>query len=292
MEILNRHEGQIRFVVPSDSTSATYKIYRGTVQIGTEATATVLDGVATVAVPYAATREDGELRIELTFTSGADSYTDSKYVEVTTPCLDIHEVKNILETTDTEEAIRVEAAARHIINAHTGQSFGKYTGTFSVTGSGDSNLRMPRRLISLTSINGGTYWNDLLALRGGGWFLQSKHIYAPSIRADFDGWHYSNQSPIVAPPSRVLSTFIKHQEYEIDGVWGWESVPEPVREAARLLINDYACADSLYRDRFLTSMTAADWRIQFHDGAFSNTGNVRANQLLAEFVLRRGWVVI
>jgi len=80
--------------------------------------------------------------------------------------------------------------------------------------------------------------------------------------------------------------------YPISGVWGYEAVPESVKEAARLLVNDYACADSQYRDRYLTSMTAADWRIQFNSGAFVRTGNVRADQLLSEYVTTRGWGVI
>ena len=67
---------------------------------------------------------------------------------------------------------------------------------------------------------------------------------------------------------------------------------DQVKEAAKLLVNDYACAEQTYRDRYLTSMTAADWRIQFHSGAFLKTGNVRADQLLRDFVLKGGWAVI
>jgi hypothetical protein len=39
-------------------------------------------------------------------------------------------------------------------------------------------------------------------------------------------------------------------------------------------------------------MTAADWRIQFYSGAYLRTGNVRADQLLADYVVTRGWGVI
>jgi hypothetical protein len=81
-------------------------------------------------------------------------------------------------------------------------------------------------------------------------------------------------------------------QYNISGQWGWNSVPAAVQEAAALLAHDYACADVLYRDRYLTSMTAADWRIQFNAGAFSDTGNVRANQLLEEYVIKNNWVAI
>jgi hypothetical protein len=253
-------------------------------------------------LPFALTQSDAEYEIEWRFTyvenGSTYEFKDTREVDIVTPILPLPEVMRVLgEDFDEQEAADVERAVRYIIQAHTGQFFGKYVGKKYISGSGEPYLRLPMRLISMNKVNGNTYWNENLALRGSGWYLQSKSYGVPTIRADFDGWHenpwgYSNRSPIVAPYTKAVFNFIKHAEYEIDGVWGWKSVPQPVQEAARLLINDYACADSLYRDRFLTSMTAADWRIQFHEGAFSNTGNVRANQLLSEFVLRRGWVVV
>lgn len=260
------------------------------------------DGPITFTIPFSTVQSDNDLEVSWRFSYVENGTTyefnDTTEVQIVTPILPLTEVKRVLGPDfDDQEAIDVERAVRYIIQAHTGQFFGKFVGKKYVSGSGEPYLRLPMRLISLNTVNGNTYWNDSLALRGSGWYLQSRSYGIPSVRADYHGWHqsawnYSNKAPIVAPYSKTLFNFVEHAEYEINGTWGWKSVPAPVQEAARLLINDYACADSMYRDRFLTSMTAADWRIQFHEGAFSNTGNVRANQLLAEFVLRRGWVVV
>jgi hypothetical protein len=263
---------------------------------------TIADGRYSFDLPFSLARTDSEYEVhwQFQYTENGTTfeYDDYTPLEVVTPILPFTEVKKVLgEDFSDEEAVDVEKAVRYIIQAHTGQFFGKFVGKISVTGSGESYLRLPRKLISFSTINGSAHWNNALALRGSGWYLKSKTLSGPPpIRADWDGWNeataYSGHVPIVAPYSQTLNKFANNFEYEIDGVWGWASVPAAVQEAAKLLINDYACADSNYRDRFLTSMTAADWRIQFHDAAFSNTGNVRANQLLAEYVLHRGWVVV
>lgn len=264
------------------------------------------DGKYSFSLPFSLARTDAEYEVhwKFTYTEDGQSHEFEEYqtLNVVTPILPFSEVKQILgEGFDDADAIEVEKAVRHIIQAHTGQFFGKYVGKVSVTGSGEPFLRLPRRLISFSAINGSAHWVNGLALRGSGWYLRSKELgFPPPIRADWDGWNeytagvmsYSGRAPIVAPYSKTITNFQTNVEYEIDGVWGWNNVPSAVQEAAKLLINDYACADANYRDRFLTSMTAADWRIQFHEAAFSNTGNVRANQLLAEYVLHRGWVVL
>lgn len=265
-------------------------------------TVSIEDGRYAITIPFAFVQHDRDLEIHWRFNYLEDGstyeYDSRQELKIVTPLLELREVKRVLgEDFSDEEAADVERAVRHIIQAHTGQFFGRFIGRKYISGSGEPYLRLPMRLIKLTTVNGNTYWNDALALRGSGWFLQSRSYGVPTIKADFDGWHqepwgYSGRAPIVAPYTRSVFNFVEHAEYEINGEWGWTSVPIDVQEAARLLINDYACADSQYRDRFLTSMTAADWRIQFHEGAFSNTGNVRANQLLAEYVLRRGWVVV
>lgn len=254
-------------------------------------------------LPFALARTDSEYEVhwQFEYTEDGQDYEYDEYtpLSVITPILPLSEIKEILGEGSTDaEAEEVEKSVRYIIQAHTGQFFGKFIGKISVTGSGQNFLRLPRKLLTLNSINGSNHWVDSMTLRGAGWYLKSKTLaFPPPIRADWDGWNeatyaYSGHVPIVAPNTKTLNKFLENVEYEIDGVWGWNAVPDAVQEAAKLLINDYACEDSQYRDRFLTSMSAADWRIQFHDGAFSNTGNVRANQLLAEYVLHRGWTVV
>lgn len=287
----------------NDSTT----VYDGDELVFTPSTINFVDGRLSFTLPFALVQHDRNLEVRWQFTYTEDSqpyeYQNTTYVEVITPILPLSEISAILyedsdETPDPQEIADLEKAVRNVIQAHTGQFFGKFVGKISVTGSGEPYLRLPRKLISFTSLNGATHWTNSLAIRGSGWFLKSKYVSGPPpVRADWDGWneanaYYSGKVPIVAPYSKTAVNFAENIEYVIDGVWGWNYVPAQVAEAAKLLVNDYACADSNYRDRFLTSMTAADWRIQFHEGAFSNTGNVRANQLLAEYVLHRGWVVI
>lgn len=307
MEIYTNSSERTAYLdVPVNPTGSAIEVtvLDGSVVVHTPSTVSFEDGRLSFVLPFAFTQSDKKYVIRWKFPYTEDGqnyeYDNTNELDVVTPILPINDIKYILneegedEYTLPEMAI-VEKAVRYIVQAHTGQSFGKFIGKKSVTGSGDNFLRLPMKLISLASINDSPYWNEALAVRGSGWYLQSKTFGVPPIRADFDGWHedpYSGSVPIVAPRHRALFSFADNHEYIIDGIWGWNSVPAAVKEAARLLINDYACGDNNYRDRFLTSMTAADWRIQFHDGAFSNTGNVRANQLLSEFVLRRGWVVI
>lgn len=253
-------------------------------------------------LPFHLCQSDAEYDVEWSFVykEGGEIYEYKQVVaeSVITPILTLDKINSLVkedEDWSEEDLIQLEVAVRTIIQAHTGQTFGKFVGSRSVTGGGEGSLRLPQRLISINNINGDPYVSQAIALRGGGWFLESKVWGVPTIRADFDGWHenpYTSPAPIRHPYQRNNHIFIKNYEYAIDGVWGWNAVPESVKEAARLLVNDYACGDSMYRDRFLSSISAADWRIQFHEGAFTSTGNARANQLLSEYVLRRGWVVV
>lgn len=295
MEILTFTVPTVRFDYPDTTTTgitATYSLNGGP---DTGVAITTHSGYATASLPYQTS--DGQLTVTWSFlipSSGA--YTRTMYYDVVTPLLDYSDVKEIIGTDKTDaEAYAAEASARYIIQAHTGQSFGKYVGPIEVTGSGENWLRLPRRLITLDSINDDTVSVNWVTLRGDGWFLDSKLIGAPTIRADFDGWHQVPDSGVItAPPrwARALIGFPATFEFKINGTWGWNSVPAPVVRAAKLLINDYACGDSIYRDRYIDAISGPDWRIEFNDGAFTSTGNVQADQLLGDYKLRRGWMVI
>lgn len=292
MEILKGHSGSVKFVVPDNLTSgATFKVFRGETQIGSSATATVAGGVATCPIPYAAVQTEGDVKVVLDFTMDTVNYKPEKVVQVITPYLDLYEVKSFLSITDNIEAAKAEAAVRHVINAHCGQDFGRLVEARAVRGSGTRTLALPGHLMSLTTINESEDI-DYFKISGGGFNITYYPLGVPPVKADYHGLHQHVGGVIHNPYNVDYGRFRKGAEYRINGEWGYPSVPEPIRQAAELLLGVYADDDTEYRDRYLTSMTAADWRIQFQDGAFVQTGHVRADQLLSDYVMRRGWAVL
>lgn len=236
-----------------------------------------------------------ECRVTVTWNitlTGQGAVVKKDIYEIVTPYLSNREVLNIIKGGTDEDALAAEASVRHIINSHTGQSFGTFVGEKLVYAEGKNYISLPARLVTLTSLNGVDIGGSGIRVDGGGWYISAPDYgsYAPSVRADFDG--YNEATVPIQAPGRNRNGYFTAGPFIVDGVWGYEYVPEPVREAAKLLTNDYHCDDGVYRDRYLKTMTAADWRIEFVSGAYLKTGNVRADQLLSRFVLNRGMAVL
>ena len=263
-------------------------------EIGT-VTAVPDEGYSAV-LPLHLLQHDNDLKVYWTLTylepSDDTEYTINRVtpVEVVTPILSRAEILGVWDTATDEEVVMIEKAVRHIVQAYTGQEFGHFIGTETVKGDGSPALYLPRRLLSLETVNGAAVGTQF-TIDPDGYILRHYPYGVPPVKADYFGLHM-HTGGVIHNPNNVSLRNWKRQTYAINGRWGWEEVPASVKEAAKLLVNDYACADSQYRDRYLTSMTAADWRIQFNSGAFLRTGNVRADQLLSDFVVTRGWGVI
>lgn len=297
MEIYTGRVNKVRFYKPTDDTMVTGTTYSFN---GSTAAPLIVSSDTSAyferSLPYLQT--EGELTVTWTFSiPGSGSFTENQVYQVVTPILQRHEIKAIYEDATDEQADELEKAVRNIIQSYCGQSFGLQIKTVTIGGSGMTHLALPERLLELTNVDGYRFGGGLY-IAANGWYLSSvdPKPFVPPIRADYDEVNSNShlEKPIRVPNYMRNSgnIFYYNQPYQITGTWGWRYVPAEVREAAKLLVNDYACGDNLYRDRFLTSMTAADWRIQFHDGAFEGTGNVRADQLLNGYVLSRGWAVI
>lgn len=280
---------------------------------GTETTLTVVQDAAPEGIDeryhttltMAHTKDDGPLTVTWEFSLDGIEVDKVNHFEVVTPYLTIGEVKKIYPEATNEEAIEVEAAVRHVINAHVGYDFGYFVGTKVVEGHGESALRLPSRLIELTGFSTLSSNLDVRSaiITSDGWYLKKSWSYETTpIESDSIYWGYTdvdNPSPgepgyekpnhgyIITAPGQggVATSWRDDYPFNITGRWGYESVPQPVKEAARLLVNDYACQEIAYRDRYLESIKAADWRLQFSSRAWESTGNVRADQLLSEYVL-------
>lgn len=290
MELFRGTVPTVKFYLPTADTTVTGVTWaQDGAEKGTLVAAAPVDGATTVQLPYL--QYDGQVAVSWTFSVPASGvYTEKVYYDVVTPILTKQEVLGVYETPLTDDEYHsAEAAVRHIINAHCGQTFGKYIGTWAVAGDASNSLALPARLLQVLNVNGDASLN--YTILGDGFNLRHYPFGEPvNIKADVGT--LQGGGVIYDPYSISSQLYESAQTYNIYGIWGYNSVPATVKEAAKLLTNDYACADAAYRDRYLTSMTAADWRIQFNDGAFINTGNVRADQLLEPYVLRRGWAVL
>lgn len=234
-----------------------------------------------------------EVRWTLTYTENSMQYTlnRSLHIEVVTPILTKREIREVWDTATDKEVLEIEKAVRHVIQAYTGQTYGMFVGTLPVRGEGNIALRTPRRLIELISVDGRSASSNF-TVDPEGHIVRHYPWGVPPVKADYHGLHMQRGGIIHNPNNVKLTRWNAEKTFNLTGRWGYEYVPEPVKQAAKLLVNDYACGDSQYRDRYLVSMAAADWKLQFHSMAYTKTGNARADQLLSEYVVTRGWGVI
>jgi len=271
-------------------------------------------------LPFSLCQSDNEYDINWKFSYDENSltydYDNTTQVEVVTPILPLATIGSILgDDLNTPEHTRTaEAAVRTIIQAHTGQKFGySKNKTIVVEGHAERALRLPERLIALSGLSTLTAQLDIRAaiITSDGWYLkkswsdsvfdiENDSLYWSGADYNFDnpapgqpGYEKPSHGPIIdAPRIRVSPTRWRDDyPFSITGDWGYKSVPVDVQEAAKLLINDYACSEIAYRDRYLESIKASDWRLQFSSRAWEYTGNVRADQLLAQYVLLN-WAVV
>lgn len=250
-------------------------------------------------IPHSVVVEEGKYKLVISYTVDSQPYTRTIHFHVATPYLDYWELREILteeEGFTDDEVWKVERAARYIINVMCGQEFGYSYKTVRFIGESGTALSLPERLISIDKLDEGgnaifDVDNDIgigqFVITGTGWFLKRPSWANNSWTPDYD---YYTSDPIVAPPIRG-GRYTNDVEYSITGWFGYEEVPEAIKEAMKLLVNDYACAEQMYRDRFLESMKSADWRLQFNQGAYRKTGNARANVLLSPYVVNRMAVI-
>jgi hypothetical protein len=290
MELAIKTAPTVTFDLPTDNTSGVTATYSKNGSAPVTLSTTTVDDTVTANLPYQ--DSEGEAVVNWTFTiPGSGTFTDSQVFRVVTPFLSLKEMRELIPEFSDRELTMLESSIRQVIYSIVGQTFGKYVGAYDVQGDDKLTLALPQRILTLNTVNG-LDPTDYFVVENEGYSLRHFPWGVPPVNADFFGLHQHVGGVIHNPNNVRLGEFYKSATYRIDGVWGHLYVPEGIKEAARLLVTDYSCADAEYRDRYLTSMTAADWRIQFHDAAFDSTGNARADKILEPYVRPARWAVL
>ena len=235
-----------------------------------------------IQVPYSVTRYDGKFDVGVRYTIEGREYTKKDTHEIVTPLFkpaELIEYDSDFSKLPEQQLIDLEVLIRTLFEVITGQKFGLEYGTIYFTGSGSKMVGLPKRAVDVkpyeksNSISSHGWTN----ITNDGWVLQATPR-SPSWIDKFegDGYNISN-----------AGVFRSDRNYSLTGLWGYHSPPEDIVLAAKILASDYGCEQSLWRDRWIKSIRAADWRIEFDSRAYQLTGNVKVDQILDKYTLVR-----
>lgn len=221
-------------------------------------------------VPLSLTQTNKTLKAKWSFSINGEAGTQEDTIKVVTPYVTPDEFYEAYpDISKSYEEIRAaERRIRLVIESYCGQSFDKYHDTLKIKLNDPNRIMLPTRIISIDE--DGITWN---------------------------GQPYATYQCTIMPYSMVVPHTSDTFEMKFDGrlyrdgyayITGWfgfETVPQQVKEAALLLINGLFCRDSIYRQKGITRVRAADWALDFGTHAFRGTGNVDADSLLSGYRL-------
>jgi hypothetical protein len=254
------------------------------VKNGIETEASVIDTAATI--PYSVVADGGEVVVDWTYTVEGKEYNRLDSFTVVTPLFTQEELVNYdtqFTALTSDQVVTLERFVRLIVESATGQSFGQERGKMTLYGNGTSILQSPKRIISLDGYFSGAGYK--VVSDGYGVEVYRGLLPSGAIVGNMAG------GPIYDPYPYSGTSFRNNFRYEVSGFFGWRSVPEEVKQAALILAGEFACDESTWRDRYIKSIRAADWRFDFNSQAFSGTGSLSADQLLSKFVVSRMAVI-
>lgn len=218
------------------------------------------------------TQNESILQVEWNFEIEGDPATKIDYVEVVTPYVTPDTIKSSypnLADRSHDEIKEHERLARLVIDAYTGQFFGKRRMSVKVYPNSVGTLQFFMNVLSIESlaINGA-------AVNPTGYRFDygSNCIYVPRTS---DTWEIKYDTA-----ARPRS---KSRYYIATGTFGYQTVPSDVNIAAKMLVNDYFCQDNMYRQKGIKAVRAADWRFDVDDRAFTGTGNIDVDRILDKY---------
>lgn len=219
------------------------------------------------------------LEIEWSYTVlGHAVVTPREPVSIVRPYSNFSEYKEAYPNDETtfDEFFQAEKLVRGVIDSHCRQTFQFDRNVeYTLQGSGHDVLELPRRLVNLIDVRVLDSTTDYYLVTEYVTFDKDEKYRIRRTQWDAFG---AGMNPI------TRSNFFKaHSIYRVTGDWGWEFVPQSVKQAATILIHDYQCADAKYREKFIQNIRAADWRMEFAVTGNETTGNANADTLLSEY---------
>jgi hypothetical protein len=184
-----------------------------------------------------------------------------------------------------EKIASAEKIARSIIEGYTGQKFSTYYGSQEVYGKGSDACQLVEKMLSIDKV----WENDVLMIDNTavppyntfGFPLEISPT-GRAIRIVNAGWdvRYDNN---VDPAVLYYGRFRDNARYKFQGKVGYTYVPEDIKLAAILLVNDILANDFNWRNKYLKKVDLSEISFEMAGGAFNGTGNVTVDNILDQY---------
>ncbi len=188
-----------------------------------------------------------------------------------------------------EDYVKYERKARIMIDNIVG-GFYYQDGTYDLQGTGTDKLVIGNRVNKLLSlIENNVLLYELDGTNLAEYTLNSDKtailLYSevendlldgrPSAgRAGSDSYDIGGRTPI----------FPNGFNYTVYVEYGWPMVPQDIKEATELIIEDMACGAPNYWSKYVREYETKDYRVDFHRPMFAGTGNVIVDQTLSRYL--------
>jgi len=233
-----------------------------------------------------------QLKVSWSYQIDGMQKTGSKTVFVSIPYATIEDLRSISELSEysDEELRAMERLVGKVIDVYCGQTFGHEKNVTKTAFGQDSDfLWLPARLWRLEDV---TILDDYVSvLRNPQGDIIGKNFDSRSIGEyvvlDFDSpWRVRSRRNIdyeTLSVTRSSKMFKSGFIYAVKGDWGYPFVPIQITEAVKILVKTYFYDDATYRERYITSIRAGNWRMEFSATGDETTGSANADMILTAY---------
>lgn len=270
-------------------------------------------GTLSVTLPDFFSRYDDNYLIETYVSLGTD--TDGAHIRGSIAAIDSMtiyrpyiNVEQLAETTgeEVEEVQMYESLARSIIDSFT-DGFGYHRSIYQSDGNGADYMPAPFRLNRVVKV----IENDFLVYDSEAaepvtertYIITSDHsaitLYMPTPygynrmesnpvvpyipASDSFTLYNTNDSPNIIQNMKGSPFFPEGWDYTFVLETGWAVIPQEIKHATKLLINDFKCNNLPYANSYINEYKSDQFSIKFEKGAFEKTGNGIVDQILEKY---------
>lgn len=273
-----------------------------------------VNGAISTPIPDYYSRYDAEYLVEIYEDLGLD--VDSNHIRGDLAWTDTLGIKrpyvDVTTLADTEEEqaeyAQYESLARAIIDSYT-DGFYYTRSTFFANGLDNDYIVLPARLNKIIRV----WENDILVFDAEPTDVNWTNIIDYYITVDKAAItqnvpNYYGYNKLQSTPPRMREAvsdsftryssgdwptheypeygspeFTKGYDYVITVDTGWPIIPQNIKQAATLLINDLKCNTIPYTNAYVKEVKTDQYELKFGDGAFTGTGNAVVDSILSMY---------